>query len=732
MTAGRLAADKPGATTNTVLYSCPPTLSGSTVLNVCNQSGSGVTYRAALRDYDQVLHMDGLNTSTYKFAKGNPITAYKIQLQPGFQYSEAIPGTEFTTTNNATAKILDVFKPTSDVVLYTIVKEISQTDLGADSLAGTFTGGETLTGSTSSFTALFRGIVGTTQTWLQYTDAASNATSVSISRNTGLADGMYINIGTAASADTEIATINAGGINTSTNELTITRGALGTTAAAIKAGTAVNAWSESATTTTIDEGGTYVAGDGTLTVVDSTGFITGGIIKIDNELLAITDVAGNDLTVERGRYGTADVDHNNGVGVTLLTDNGLYLLNYFTEGETITGAQSNASATLNYSVSSSATIVTKYLTTETGAAATDHLYNQIAQIQIDRTYKWDLTDASCNNYPLKFSADDAEGTNGAGTEYTAGVSKVGTAGTSGAYTSLQVTENTATSLFVYADGSPAGTTTGIGFQANTDTTPSYEEIYIYDVSGETIVQGDTFTINQITQTVQAGGVTPGAFGYVQSYDADQCHLKVSLGVGSTAFAANDSFYDSPTLNNGTRTMTTVRTGKALTLDTIGGADASRSAGTYTSISPNATAGSGDIASTKVTVVVDGSGAASITILDGGYGHAAADTLTINDAQLGGGGGAALTFNVATISTGVNTDQTGIYNGEDYMFYGKALAANVTDKNTSIIVGPGQNILVYSSAADISYVVNGFETQSDDFPVVNMTKVSSSAGGGGAA
>ena len=75
MTAGRLAADKPGATSYTVLYKCRPTLSGSTVLNVCNQSGSGVTYRAALRDYDQVLHMDGLNTSTYKFAKGNPITS---------------------------------------------------------------------------------------------------------------------------------------------------------------------------------------------------------------------------------------------------------------------------------------------------------------------------------------------------------------------------------------------------------------------------------------------------------------------------------------------------------------------------------------------------------------------------------------------------------------------------------------------------------------------------------
>ena len=45
---------KPGATTNTVLYRCPTTVTGSTVVNVCNQSGSGASYRMALRDYDQV------------------------------------------------------------------------------------------------------------------------------------------------------------------------------------------------------------------------------------------------------------------------------------------------------------------------------------------------------------------------------------------------------------------------------------------------------------------------------------------------------------------------------------------------------------------------------------------------------------------------------------------------------------------------------------------------------
>ena len=156
MTAGRLAASKPGATTNTVLYRTPITKSASTVLQVCNQSGGALSYRAALRDYEQVLHLDGLNTSAYKFAKGNPISGYKITLNPGFQDAGAIPGTTFTTTNGATATILDVFKPTTEVVYYAQVKPISTVSIDPDGTAGTFTNGETLTGSVSGYTAIFR------------------------------------------------------------------------------------------------------------------------------------------------------------------------------------------------------------------------------------------------------------------------------------------------------------------------------------------------------------------------------------------------------------------------------------------------------------------------------------------------------------------------------------------------------------------------------------------------
>ena len=740
MTAGRLAAAKPGATTNTTVYRCPTTVTGSTVLNVCNQSGSAVTYRTALRDYDQVLHLSGTQSSTgaaaspLKFAKGNPITAYKLKTNPGFQDAAAIPGTTFTSTNGAIASILDVFKPTSDVTYYTIVAPVSQTQLAANSQAGTFSNGETITGATSGLTAVYRGGADTELT-LQFTDVTTAATTFNISRNTGLADGMYLTLGIAQNTDgspanTEIVSINASGINTTTNVVTVTRGALGTTPYAIPAGRVTNAWSASATVTTIDEGATFASGDQTLTVADSTGFVSGSKMLIDNEILNITDVAGNDITVERGQYGTGDVDHNNGATVTLLTDNGVYLANYFTEAENISGGTSNASATLGFSTATDAVINNKYLLSLTQGSG--HILENSVSIRTDRTYKFDLSDSSCNNYPLKFSADESEGPNAdptPGTEYTAGVSKVGTAGTGGAYTSIAVTTSTEINTFAYADGSPAGSTLGIGFSLAVDEDPAYEEIYIYDVKGEALVAGDSFTVNSVTYTVLASGVTAGPFGYVQSYDPVNAHLKIALGEGSAGFAAGTEFYDTPTLNNGTRLLAEVVDGKILTINSVGAADGSRAAGTYSISAPSGTTGSGT--GDTYSIVVDGSGAATVTVIDGGKGHAAANTITINDSLLGSGGGAALTFNVATVSTGVNTDQAAIYNAEDYVFYGKEVAANATDKNSAIIVGPGQNLTVYSSAGDLSYVVTGFESPSDDFTVVNMTKVASEGGGGAA-
>ena len=740
MTAGRLAASKPGATTNTVLYRCPTTVTGSTVVNVCNQSGSAATYRMALRDYDQVLHLNGPESengglaSSYKFAKGNPISAYKVTLSPGFTFADAIPGTEFTSTNASTGKILDIFKATGTVTYYTKVLPISQTQYTADSLAGTFQGGETVTGGGSGYTAVYRG-GDATGAFLEYTSYGTGVTTMAFSRTTGLADGMYVTLGGPDDSDSEVVTIDASGINDVLDQVTVTRAQLNTTARTVPAGLSSNAWSASATVTTINEGATYTAGDTTLTVTDSTGFVSGGIVLIDNELCSIDQVNGNDLTLTRARYGTADVDHNDGVNVTLLTDNGTYLVNYFQEGETITGGTSNASASLSFLTNQDATIEDKYVVSLTNGG-TDHTYIATLQLNIDLTYKFDLTDATCTNYPLKFSSDNTEGPNGnpPGTEYTQGVSKVGTAGQAGAYTSLAIDENTEINLFAYADGTignPPASTVGIGFGISVQTDPNYTDVFIYDVGGEPLVAGDTFTVNNVTQTVQQNGIVAGPYGYVMDWDPAKAHLKVALGEGSTTFADNTEFYDTPTLNNGVRTMTKVVDGKILSVNSIGAADANRSAGTYANLTADATGASGDIATALFTVVVDGSGAATVTIVDGGEDFAVAETIQINDAQLGNGGGAALTFDVATISTGVAVDQTALYSPEDYLYYDNAIAANDTEKNSGIVVGPGQNLLVYSSAADLSYVVNGFESPSGDLPVVNMSKISTEGGGGAA-
>lgn len=736
MTAGRLAAKKPAATTNTVLYRCPTTVTGSTVVNVCNQSGSAATYRMALRDYDQVLHLDGPESangglaSSYKLTKGNPISAYRLTLLPGYQFTEAIPGTEFTTTNGATAKILDIYKPSNDVTYYTIVEDVSNTALAPNTLAGVFSGGETITGSVSGFTATYRGGTDTAVT-LNMDVVSNSATTVQISRTTGLADGMTLTLA-APDAGGEIATIDASGIDTNTNTLTITRGSFGTTAAPIAPGTLINAWSASATVSTISEGAVYAGGDTTLTLTDSTGFVSGSFALIDNEIVEIADVNGNDLTVTRGRYGTADVDHNDGSTVTLLLDNGLYLINYFSEGEDVTGSASNASATLNFSTGTAALIETKYLFTTT-QGGTDHTLPAAQIFTLDRTYIYDLSDASCSNYPLKFSADSAEGTNGVGgSEYTQGVSKVGTAGTAGAYTSIFIDINTSANLFGYADGTPVGSTIGVGFGASIDANPLYDQVYIYDVAGQELVAGDTFTINNVTQTILQGGVEVGPYGYVQNWDADKCHLKIALSAGSSPFTADVEFYDTPTLNLGNRTMMKVVDGKILSITNVGAADALRVVGVYENLTANSTTGSGNLDKAVFTVTVTTGGVATVTLVDGGEDFAVSDTIQINDGQLGNGGAAALTFDVASISSGVHTDQTEIYSDEDYLFYGNQVAANETEKNSAIIVGPGQNLLVYSSAADLSYVVTGFESASDDLPVINMDKIVTTDGGGGGA
>ena len=205
-------------------------------------------------------------------------------------------------------------------------------------------------------------------------------------------------------------------------------------------------------------------------------------------------------------------------------------------------------------------------------------------------------------------------------------------------------------------------------------------------------------------------------------------MKISLGIGSEAFATGDQIYDTPTLVDANRTLAEVVAGKVLAVDTVSAANGSRTAGTYSGLSPTGGSGTG----LKVDVVVAAStGAATVTLVNGGKNYADGETLTVTDANLGGGGAPNLTFATDGIGAGdgIGATSTTYVKTEDYFHYDKALAANTSDKTTGLVVGPGQNVVVYASSADAAFQVQGFESVSEDYTVLGNAKTADSGGGG---
>lgn len=552
MTAGRLAAAAPAATTSTVLYSSDVDTTASTVLQVAERGGAAATYRVGLKDYTQELTMDA---NTYDFAKGNPISSYKMEILPGISRADATPGLLLEAEDlGGSARLLDVFVDTSTVTNYVKVLRTATVGIDATGIVGNFQGGETVTGGLSGFSATFRGIG--TQLNVELPDITAGATAMNVSDGTASVAGSVFVLSADSPSPEIISVTSATFWNGTTGgaDMVVTRGNLGTTAGTHTPGQLVTFYSASTTTTTVNEGAQFAAGDTTLTLTDGTAVLSGQYIQIGNEVLLVTNVAGNDATVERGQFGTADAAHADGSTVTPWNQGGQAQIEWFDGAEVITGATSNATVTTQFTATSSAIFVEGFVW---GEVAGQETVPDSFTMDVDRTYLFDQSDASNTGFPLRFSdvQDGTAATPTPGTEYTTGVVKAGTAGTDGTI-EITPTAQTPDPIYYFAEGN-AGYSNTITVVLD----PVFTEVFLYDVKG-TWSTGDVFTIGTASLTV--GTITGGKYGYVTGWDSTGGVLSVTLGAGSAAFAAGDVFVDTPLEQGAERQDTTVSSVTAAT------------------------------------------------------------------------------------------------------------------------------------------------------------------------
>jgi|TARA_R110000765_G_scaffold6996_1_gene22837 phage-related protein len=156
------------------------------------------------------------------------------------------------------------------------------------------------------------------------------------------------------------------------------------------------------------------------------------------------------------------------------------------------------------------------------------------------------------------------------------------------------------------------------------------------------------TVNDATGFVPGNsvlGATSATVALIANVNQTTNELKVKLNNVLQEFHTSETVTSSASVVGGARFNTTVFT-PILTITSISAADSDRTAATYAITDEDYTK-TGVGTGATFSVVVNDSGAAAVTVTAGGDRFVVGDVITIADAKLGGGGAAALTFNVAT-------------------------------------------------------------------------------------
>jgi len=182
-------------------------------------------------------------------------------------------------------------------------------------------------------------------------------------------------------------------------------------------------------------------------------------------------------------------------------------------------------------------------------------------------------------------------------------------------------------------------TAGSGYNVGNSVTVANSRGTGVNTLGTIATAGTGYTATTgLATTASASGT-----GLIVDITADANGAVQTVAVNSASLSDGSGY-----VNGEVITITNVNASGIATIDTIGAADASRTAGTYTIGASDYTTDSAAGTGAEFSIVVDGAGAATVTITDDGLTYVVDDTFTVADADLGGGGGAALTFDVASL------------------------------------------------------------------------------------
>ena len=148
-----------------------------------------------------------------------------------------------------------------------------------------------------------------------------------------------------------------------------------------------------------------------------------------------------------------------------------------------------------------------------------------------RTYRFDQSDSSNSNHPLRFSTT-ANGTHASGTEYTNGVTVVGTAGQSGAYTEITI-ETGAPQLYYYCSNH-----SNMGWSAATPP------------ANISLSQNHNLTSNSVTSgaiSIAQGVFTQNHLFSSANISLENVDIDTTTCIFSFDFAASDINYGTPTV-----------------------------------------------------------------------------------------------------------------------------------------------------------------------------------------